>query len=72
MAEDRLDARIWRFAKYCNGLTPYKLDDPKDPIAEGAINDFIDSLAAYTTNKIIEELESLKNSGHMKRTHPIY
>lgn len=62
MAGDELTTKIWRFAKYCNGLTPYKLDEPKDPIVEGAVNDFIDSLEAYTTNKIIEELENVYNN----------
>lgn len=33
-----------RFAKYCNSLTPRKLEEPLDPIVDGAINDFIESV----------------------------
>lgn len=43
-SEATLREKMWRFAKYCNAISPRKLNDPKDPIVGGAINDFADQI----------------------------
>lgn len=62
-SEQEIREMVWRFAKYCNGLSPWKLDDPKDPIIEGSINDFADSIITITEEAKIEELEKLPRAG---------
>lgn len=45
-----LREEIVRFARYCNTLTPYKLDEPLDPMVNEAIND-LESLFTNHTAK---------------------
>lgn len=54
-----LKESVWRFARYCNSLSPWKLNEEKlDPIVEGAINDYVAQLHKLLVAERIDELES--------------
>lgn len=65
-----LKESVWRFARYCNGLSPWKLNEEKpDPLAEGAINDFEAQLSQLLIKERLErgiyELERLEHIPQM-------
>ena len=54
---DELDVWILRLAKYANTLTPYKLDDPIDPIVQDGLNEAKKAIQAHIDEKVNEVLE---------------
>lgn len=47
------------FARYCNTLSPRKLQELLDPIVEGAIDDFVDRIAQSNQAAVRAALEGL-------------
>ena len=61
--KEDIEEQLWRFAKYCNGLSPWKLNDPKDPLVEGAVQDsaqqLIQLFTLYSNEARLDELKRL-------------
>ncbi len=57
-----LKESVWGFARYCNGLSPWKLNEEKlDPIVEGAINDYVAQLHKLLVAEKLKEIDVLRN-----------
>jgi hypothetical protein len=57
---DELDVWILRLAKYANTLTPYKLDDPIDPIVQDGLNEAKQAIQAHIDKKVNEVLDRVE------------
>ena len=63
---DELDVWILRLAKYANTLTPYKLDDPIDPIVQDGLNEAKQSIQAHIDKKVNEVLDRVMSDEMLK------
>ena len=54
-----------RFARYANTLTPYKLDEPLDPMVEDSIDDMAVLLSKYSNEqaKKVDRFEVIDDTG---------
>ena len=57
---DELDVWILRLAKYANTLTPYKLDDPIDPIVQDGLNEAKQAIQALIRTEKLKLLASVR------------
>lgn len=57
---DELDVWILRLAKYANTLTPYKLDDPIDPIVQDGLNEAKQAIEAIIRTEKLELLAEVR------------
>jgi len=62
-----IEQMCWRFARYSNGLSPWKLKDPVDPLVEGAIEDFAHSIKQLMDRVRIDELRNVTKLAKCKR-----
>jgi len=58
---DELDVWILRLAKYANTLTPYKLDDPIDPIVQDGLNEAKQAIEAIIRTEKLKLLAEVKS-----------
>ncbi len=57
---DELDVWILRLAKYANTLTPYKLDDPIDPIVQDGLNEAKQAIQALIRTEKLKLLAEIR------------
>ena len=67
---DELDVWILRLAKYANTLTPYKLDDPIDPIVQDGLNEAKRAIQAHIDKKVNKVLGELNKEIFFSSANP--